>query len=45
MCGLCSVAVCSTARTPDMHLLTKARSVIDPTSWVKADGLLSRPTA
>jgi len=28
-----------------MHLLKKARSVIDPTSWVNADGLLSRPIA
>src|SRR6266540_638799 len=44
-CGLCRVAVYRTACTSTRHRLTKSRSLMDPTLFVKSDDLMSRPMA
>lgn len=44
-CGLCSVAVCSTARTPVIASRTTPRSTIEPTTLVNGEGLMSSPRA
>jgi hypothetical protein len=43
-CGLCRVAGCSTARTPDRHARTTSRSAIDPTTEVNGESSRSTPT-
>src|SRR3954467_2725572 len=45
MCGLCSVAACSTASAPAIAARTAARSVTDATTSVCADSTRSSPTA
>src|SRR3954451_23394621 len=44
MCGLCSVAACSTASAPATAARTAARSVTDATTSVWADSKRSSPT-
>ena len=43
MCGLCSVAVCSTASTPARHSRTSSRSAIEPIAAVNGDARRSSP--
>src|SRR4051812_16309376 len=42
-CGLCSVAVCSTASTPSMQRRTQPRSATEPTTVVYRDARTSSP--
>ena len=42
-CGLCRVAVCSTADTPSRQDRTSSRSVIDPVTVVPGESSTSSP--